>query len=540
MNTFTSGIALSDGMAGAPSMCFSSDTTTGLFFNTSDIATLSVAVENNTLITITPDQVTFTKNIQLALNAFDGAVLTSDANGTATWQTNACNTPTLALPLVTRDLAANANGVFAWNSVYTSLDFTQTHYKKKVVFAKSFVNAPAVIITKETSAPIDSAFDLYITDKTESGFFIYSNFKMFATLLTDIVGDYSSVRLYFGGVGIAYFSKTTGKVMYVTVDDTYNTISTPLVIDTLNSTGLVSMIMAGATPAIAYSVYNNVSLTYEFRYVVANDVSGITFRNPTQIYNTTSSANQQTSSLVLLNLFEVPTVFLTTETGNAMVFACSSLFGSSFSAGIQIANLNFAQIISVQVFNGLAAVLAINTATNILYYVQSSKADASIWPVGAIQFIKPDGLTLLVNPNKQSCTMGLISGVVNIIASEFGVNTLYIISANVDGFGQPKLLILDNTPAPFVRLVVNNGITYLLYNTGIGPNAVKTLIQFAADGTIATETDGFINTLNAQGDNQFVQNKNDGNSAIVINTDTTLVLLRFFSNDFIVNWIAVA
>lgn len=546
MTTFASGISLPDGMAGAPAMCFASDATTGLFFNNRDIATLSVAVENNTLLIITPEQVTFTKNVQLVLNAFAGAVLTSDEHGNASWQVpRACPeaaaasaadpAPSVAPPADPPAPVLTSAGMIVWNSIYTDLNFTQKSYKKVITFPQAFASVPTVILTKETTTCIGNTFNLYITNKTTTEFSIYSNLNMFATLLDDVVGAYSSVRLYVGGIGVAYFSKSTGKVMYVYIDDTFTTTSVPIVIDTLNSTGLVSMVMVGTTPAIAYTVYNNTSFTYELRYVVASDMLGVNFYNPTLLYNTTSSANQQTSSLVLVTILSVPNIYFTIETGAVVVFVCNNLYGFVFNVFVQISNLMSHTIMSVQIFNNAPTVLAVNTLTNELCYVQKT----DVWPDIALLFTI-DNNALLVSHKTQSSTMSLIGGVVTIIVSQFATNTLYSIAIK-DTF-TPTLLILNNNPTPFVRLFTNGGVAYLLYNAGVDIDAVKTLLQFNDDGTIATKTDRFITTLNAQNDNQFVQNKNknDNDNAIIINTDTSLVLLRFFSNDFIINWIAIA
>lgn len=606
MSNFTSGILLSDGMVGGPSLSFLSDNTTGLFFNNTLNTTLGITINGDTIASFMPEVIQFTKNIQLVLNAFDKAVLTSDANGIASWQVLpecACpsNTNTnLKARAFTTSAAADftftidtfiatatttstcgdndgndddtncaaqsstettfassttsstpnllgfsspqpliQSGAFAWNSFYTNLNFSQNIYHAIVTFKQAFTTMPNVVISKETSMPLSDGFELYITNKTSTDFTVYSNFNMFMTLLNDTVSEYSFTHLLFGGIGVVYISKTTNKVMYFSTDTLYNKITTPITLDNFTAAGSVSIITAGAVPAIAYTVYNSVNSTYEWRYTIANDVNGITFHNPIIVYNTTVNITALATplGLTLLNVLNVPTIFTNIETGAIMVFACNSVFGLSFASGTQISNLSNHELLNVQVINNVPVLLAACATSNTLVYVQSSSANATAWPATVTQFTKADGSVLLVNPNKYSSTLGLINNVVTIIASEFGTNTLYIILTNTNTV---NVLILNNAASPFVRLFVNSNTTYLLYNAGVGTTAVKTLLQFANDGTIAVETDGFINTVNAQGDNQVVQNTNDGNSIIIINTDTSLILLRFFSNDFIVNWIAVA
>lgn len=526
-NIYVNGIELPDGIPTAPSLSFLNDISTGLFLNhtNTNVKSMGVAMSGKPIALFGTAQIELLKNLKFAPGATDQSFLTSDPSGVATWK------------------VANANGFFKWNSLFAGLDFTQppSAYVNNITFPQTFANPPSVVLSKESNALIADDFDLYAKNKTTTGYTAYSNFTMFKTLLADSVGDYTTLRLSNGGLAIVYFSISSGKITYVTTDAAYGSISTPLVIDTAISSGLVSACLVGGIPAIVYTAFNSLAGKYEWRYVLANDAVGLSFKNPVVVYST--QTNITTLSLTLLIIFTtVPTIFLNTETGAAQVFKALDSAGQQFGSGITISNLTNHQIFEVQLVNGFPAVLA-RATTGSLYYVQATSVDGTQYPIAATQLLKVGGAVLVANVSKYSSTMGFINNVLTIIASESVSNTLYTVTANdINGasFGTYNILITNNTPTPFTALFQNNGASYIMYNNTSGAPSKKNILQFAADGTIALATSGFITTLNGCGDNQSIPNVRDGNSVIVLNTTGKLILIRFFGNDFNVNWVAVS
>lgn len=524
-NIYVNGIELPDGIPTAPSFTFLNDLSTGLFLNhtNTNVKSLGVAMSGKPIALFGSTQIELLKNLKFASGSADQSLLVSDASGIASWK------------------VGNANGFFKWNSLFAGLDFTQNAYVNNITFPQTFAQPPSVILSKESNALIADNFDLYAKNKTTMGYTAYSNFTMFKTLLNDVLGDYTTLRLGNGGLGIVYYSITSGKIMYVTTDANYGAISAPLVIDTAAATGLCSACLVGGIPALVYVAFNTLANKYEWRYVLANDAVGLSFKNPVVVYSTTTNITGLPLSLIII-FTTVPTIFLNTETGAAQVFKAQDSAGQQFNNGVAISNLVSHQILRVQIVNGLPAVLARST-TGLIYYVQATSTDGTQWPIAATQLFKANNTSLLSNVNKYSTTMGLVNNVLTIIASEIGSNSLYSAAANdINGasFTSFSLLITNNTPTPFTTIFQSNTTSYIMYNNVSGTPSKKNIIQFASDGTIALATDGFINTLNGCGDNQSIANVRDGNSVILLNTASKLILIRFFGNDFNINWSAIA
>lgn len=521
-NSFKCGISLSDGMTGAPSMSFISDKTSGIYLNNTDFTKVGISVEGDPVVLFANGQVEFLKNIKMNLGAKNQSILVSDENGIASWK------------------VASASGYFKWNSIYTGLNFTQSKYIKNIIFPQQFANVPSVVISKEVNGPLPTEFDIYTRDKSTTGFTINSNMNMFSSIIKDNIDTYATTRLYMGGVATFYKSKTTEKLYYISTDVAYNKIMyrEPLLIDNFKAVGPISIGLFGVFPAVVYVVFNTDTNKYEWRFKMANDMSGITFRNPTVFYTTDTNIVDRSLDLFLLPVLDKPTIFMNTENRVVKVFISNNQ-GVSFNLSFNVGDLNNHKIDSVQIINGFPTILAHGYDNNVIYYVQSNAVDGSAWSPSTIKVVKPNGDNLIVSQNKKSTTMGLINGVLTIIVSELYTNILYSSTANdINGntFKPAVILQLSNVNATYVTLIQSNDITYLLYNDIVDSVQKKNLVQFAADSS-TVETVGFINTLPV-GDNQVICIDKD--VLIVMRSDTDLILTRFFGNDFNINWVAIA
>lgn len=519
-NIFASGLQTNDGFAAKPAVSFLTDTSSGIFLNSDNqnIKSIGITTCGHTSVLFGSQQIQLLKKLNIAENAVTNATLTSDANGNASWQTN------------------NQHDAFIWNSIYSNLNVATNNNEANITYAHQQTNA-AITLAKESNAPI-SNFDLYIKNKTAAGFTIYSNDFMYKSLLSGSIGDYTTVQLTSGGIGICYYNVDVDRMQYIYSQDAKHTsFSAPIVIDDISSVGQVSMCLVGVYPAIAYIADNNNN--DEWRYIVAKDIYGTTWHMPITLATSSVDVTFSPVSLFIRVVDNVPAIFLSNQDGRAQMYKAKDATGTMWDTVINISNLTNHQILDVQIINGRPAVVAKSNVVNNLYYVQSHD-QGNTWPIGATQIYKQDGTPLYTNDGKCCNTMGIINNKLTIVASELTTNILYTATANdINGttWGNYIYLAPTNTTNAYPRIFQNNTTIYMIYNNTTGSTSEKKLIEFTSTGIKIT--DDFISTLRLCGDNQIIQNKSDGNNIIIMASEKQLSLLKFYGNDLRINWHAM-
>jgi hypothetical protein len=297
--------------------------------------------------------------------------------------------------------------------------------------------------------------------------------------------------------------------------------------------------MVGLYPAIAYIADNGND--DEWRYIMATDVNGATWGTYVIIESSTADITFSPVSLFLCMVGGNPTIFLNNEYGRAQMYRASNATGSAWETAINISNLTNHQILDVQIINGLPAVIAKSNVNNHVYFVRALTALGTAWPVGATQLYKQGGAPLLSNNGKGSSYIGMINNILSVVISEANTNNLLITNADINGasWSHATYLTSTNTATAYPKIFQNNSTTYLIYNNSTGSPSEKKLIEFKKTGGIAKNST-FINTLSLCGDNQIISNKNDGNNFIIMASEKKLSLIKFYGNDLVINWVAMA
>jgi hypothetical protein len=521
-STFASGLKVKDGLAVSPAVSFITDTASGIYMNSDNQNVKSVGVSSNghPVALFGSDRITLLKHLNIADNAVNKAVLTSDKDGNAGW----CTT--------------SQHGEFKWNSIYSSIDETSNNIMP-VTFAQN-LDSPAISLSKESDYVVDN-FDLYIKEKTSTGFKIYTNSFMYKTIVTGNTGDYSTIRLSTGGLGICYYNVDLDRMQYTYSQNcSHDVFSVPITIDDISAVGQVSMCLVGQYPAIVYIADNNNN--DEWRYSIANDVNGATWKAHVTLVTSTIDVTFSPVSLFLRVISGNPAVFLSNDAGRAQMYRAKDITGATWNTAITISNLTNHQLLDVQIINGNPAVIAKSNVVNNLYYTRSLDVSGNSWPIGATQIYKPNNAPLYTNDGKSCNTMGMINGTLTIIASELKTNILYKATTNdVNGetWSSYSYLAPTNTTNAYPRIFQNNATTYMIYNNSTGTPSEKKLIEFTADNKPLI-TDNFIGNLNLCGDNQIISNLKDGNNIIAMSSDKKVSILKFYGNDLSINWSAMA
>lgn len=529
-HTFASGVKLNDGVPSAPSISFITDKTTGMYLNTSNYGnkSLGFSCDSQTVATMDGRCIELLQPLTIADGASSGAVLTSDANGEASWK------------------VSSASGVLRWNSLYKDLDIAVDNNTASIVFDTKLETMPSITVSKESDYITDN-FDIYIKGKSTTGFTLYSNAFMSKTIVGGTttasvdIGEFSTVRLVEGGIGVCYYDITEDRMYYThSADSTCSAFSVPIVIEDISAVGMCSIALVNGAPAIVYIADNDQN--DEWHYISAKDIVGTAWNAPVTIYTSTKDVTFLPVSLFLNVAGGVPVVFTNNEFGTAQTIIAKDTTGLIWNTPVGISNLVNHQILSVAFVHGNPIVVAKSNKYNNVYYVRASLPNGKTWPIGATQIVKSDGSVLSTNIGKSSNTFGFIDGILSIITSDVSTNDLYIAQAH-DALGAvwgPYTLLSDaNTSTPFPRIFLNNNISYLLYNNYSGNPSKKNLIEFDGSGA-AKETTSFINTLSFAGDHQVLKNIKDNNSILIMSSNGRLSILKFYGNDLNINWIALS
>jgi hypothetical protein len=541
-NKFVNGLKTHNGLAKSPAYTFLTDSETGLFLAKKD--ELGITSSGKTVALFGDDKVELLKKLRIKEDAVDGAVLTSDEKGDASWK------------------VTSTSGSVKWNTIYSSNESPDSNIIE-IKYPEHLSKPPSISIAKESDAHVAN-LDLYITNKTSTGFKLYSESPMIKTILKKFDGDqtsigsFSIVRLYNGGIGICYFQENdVNDYLYYTysTDETYETFSKPVVIcEGIEALDICYMALVAGNPAIVYiDEYDSSS----FSYVRADDANGSSWKTtPVVLMHNPNTRSFNNNSLILKDINGIPTVF-TNNYNNQVVVIQARFVGSVWNEPINIDALNDHYIIDVILVHGNPAVLACSNKDNSLHFIRSLDGGLT-WPKITTQIYKSDILNLnddttskiykndvkplLINSGTSSGTIGYINNALCIIGSELNSNSLYIAMANDpngDSWEDATQIATTNTTQSFPKLFQNNNSTYLIYNDYTGPHSKKNIIQLDNKLNVVL-TENFIHSLNFSQDHQVIKNTKDNNNIIVyVNNLQELSLLKFYGNDLIINWIAM-
>jgi hypothetical protein len=511
-NKFPSGILTNSGTPMRPPHSFLENVGTGMYLmNKTD---LCFAQDGERALAIDNANYTLFRNLKISKGAANGAKLVSNATGVATWKTT------------------SLYNSFQWNSIYKTLDIETQNNEKTIVFDNNMESTPVTVITQESNAAVDN-FGLYVKNKSNAGFTVFSNSFMSKSALTQTVDTFASCRLPNGNIGIAYYDLEHDRIKFISRSTTTRTDNfEAITIDDTSAIGPCDIAIVNGAPAIVYVVDNGEA--DEWRYVAANEATGDTWGSPQTLLTSTTDVTFTQSAVFLRVIDNKPIVFLNNEAGAAKSITGTLGEGISWTSPVSVSNLVNHQILDVTVVDGNPAVIAKSNSVHNIYYVRANNATASAWPVGAIQLYKDVGVSLFTLAS--SCILGHINGVLSIVATERTTNKLWI--AKADGaegaWNSFSLLASPSTSSTHPRLFQNNDTTYLIYNSYTGSPSEKTLVEF--DSVAVPTTSSFISTLNLTADHQVIANESDGNNLLLLASENALTLLKFYGNDLVVNW----
>lgn len=511
---FATGVKANNGNPTSPAFSFITNNSTGFYLDSDG----SICVTNNGSIVAKFGQtIELLNNLRISQNVSNRAVLSSNENGTASWEVR------------------NLYGEFKWNSLYKWLDIDSANNSIDIVFDDECSRRPSISLTKESDSVI-SNFDLFIKDKTKHGFKIFSNSFMSKKVLIGNTGEYATCSLVNGGVGIVYYNFDLDRMEYIYSDADY-IFSQPVVIDENSAIGICDIAIVDESPAVIYMADDGSN--DKWRYARASNQDGSAWGEPVILLTSTEDMTFMSNSLFLRMVNNKPCVFVNNEVGRAMVIISTDIHGDVWNTPISISNLVNHQILDVKIVEGAPAVIAKSTITSEMFYVRSQNDRGDAWPLGAIKLYKSGHNPILVNVGKSCNSLAIINDTVCIITTEASTNSLYISQA-LDIYGNTwssyELLTTTNTSNVYPRVFVNNGTSYLMYNSYSGNPSEKSLLEFKADNTV--EKSCLISSLLNCMDHQILPCDKDGHNTVILDTNQTLVLLKFYGNDFVINWSA--
>jgi hypothetical protein len=516
---FADDIHMNGGNSASPSVTFISNTGTGLFLH--DENSVGIASNRQVVAVCGNTNIELFKKLKISSGSKNGATLTSDTDGVANWRMN------------------QYKNSFLWNSLYKSLNSTIGNNIAHITFPSPMENIPHVSLTKESNHIIDN-FDVYLKNKTTSGFDIYTNTIMYKQLLGGQIGQYSTCRLTNGNIAIAYYDITLDRLRYITVDSQFKDISYPITIEDVSVTNVCKMAIVDNRPAIFYIAADDVTGDSVWKYIWATNSSGTAWYTPIVLATANTDLSFDVNNLFLLVIDGKPVVFFHNESNQVqMIKSINNNGGAGWEPSVTISDLTSHNILDVKQISGTIMMVAKSTTTNKIHYTYSVDNGVT-WDSSAV-LDKSDNTALLVNASSSSNILSVINGVTCIISSELDTNMVYVNILNGTTWSGYRFLTDANTGNISPSVFINNDTTYLLYNSYSGSASKKTLIEFSdtfiADNTFV-QTDGFVDNFNFGTDQQTISNLNDGNNAIILGSNSGISLLKFYGNDFAISWSA--
>jgi hypothetical protein len=520
-NIFANGIRLTDGVPYQPSISFLDKPSTGIF-RTNDNK-LGFAINGSSAMSISSTGISINKGLNLTKGAVSNAYLRGNENGDAYWQ----QSPT-------------QSGEVSWNSIYNTLNINSANDSLDITF-NEMDGIPNIVISRESDAIVANN-DFYIKNKTTNSCVVYSSLPVLTNVSPVDTIEISMCRLDNGCLGVCYYDISQDRVIYkYSMDSDGKVWSDAIIPDDDSSIGLVNLIVVDGFPAIAY-IYND-GVNDEWRYIRATDSNGSVWGAYVTLVTSTTGVNFLPVTLNLLNVNGAPAVFYNDENGRAKVIHSNDSDGTSWGSSINISNLTNHQIMNVKIVNGNPAVVAKSNAVNNVYYVRANNAGGTSWPVAASQLYKNVNnvaQTITVNGGYSSCDMSMVDGSLCIAISELSSNDLFLNVANdINGASWKNFNIVMSleTAALYPKFFTNNNKSYLLFNKSNGIPSTKCLLKFESISSYSIN-DAFMPVFNIYGDHQIIPNMDDDNSLILFTSQNNVSLLRFYDDNFKLNWIA--
>src|SRR6476661_7043057 len=518
-NKFADGIKVNNGSPNVPSISFLSNPNTGVFLRNGQ--EVSITTSGLTAASFHHSSSIINTKLQLRNGAQKNSVLTSvDNMGNAEWKIN------------------QYNGIFQWNKLYKNLDLTKDNNVIDITFPQNLSNKPSVILTKESDAPVRT-MDLFIRNKTTSGFQIYSDKYMSKVILEGNTSNYSACKLADSSIGICYYDIYSYRMKFLRIED--NIIHDPIIIDDTSAVGICYLILIEGKPSVVYVADDGDGDTW--RFVRASDADGTSWNNPVNLLVSSIDVNFITLSIFLVIIDNKPAVFLNNDSGRAIIIIANDVNGATWGSPINISNLVNHEIIAVKLVNNIAAIVARSNITKNVYYVKANNAQGTSWPSGATQLYRSDDSSMKINSGHCCNTMEYINGKLCIVVTEDGSNNMYIareVGTNGTTWGKFELLTSMNSFEPYPYIFKNNNDTYLIYNDYIGQVSKKNIIKFNPNGTF-DKIESFIESLPYASNHQVINCSNsscEDINIIILTSEQKITLLKFYGDDYVINWVA--
>ncbi|MGL5936538.1 MAG: hypothetical protein ACRCZI_13070 [Cetobacterium sp.] len=520
MDSFGSGINITGGVPQYPGVRFLNSPSSGLFSFIQH--TVGISSYGQICVMFDYEVVNFFTDIRIQRNAKNGAVLTSDANGLAKWQIN------------------NVAGTYQWNKIFKNLDLESQNNSTEIVLSSKLSKIPTIIVTNESDIALDDT-EFFIRDKTDTSFTLYSKSFMTKKIISEEFTYYSTNRLSNGGIGICYYSVINDRMKYIYSDKDYKTFSDAITIDDVSAIGICDMKLVDGYPAIVYIVDDGSE--DKWRYVRANDALGATWNTPITLETSVEDITFLSNAVFLRVVNGLPIIFYNNDRGRAKYFKSQDATGILWNVSANLSNLTNHQIVGVEIIDNNPAVIARSNITKYIYYVRSNNSTGTSWPIGATQLYKPSNVPMEANIGDCCNTIAIIHGSLYIITSEANSNSIYIIKANDSNgssWGNYQFLANSSTTSAYPYVFKNGNDYYILYNSYTGTPSKKNIIRIQPNDIITSlNNECFVESLSYCLDHQAITN-DDTSNILLISSEQALTLLKFYGNDFKVNWAAIS
>lgn len=528
MNKFGDGVEIAGGYPNRPGMRFMNSLSSGFFSYVPHM--IGVASYGQVCAMFTYDTCTIYTDFALTKNPINNGVLTSDAHGLARWKLN------------------NLSGTYQWNKLYNDLviydnedsnDVLNFNNKTaEITFSASLGKIPNVIISKESDIPVTSV-DFYVKDKTASGFKICSDKFMAKKIIGVEFTYFSSCELSSGGIGIVYYDVSEDRMKYIYSNSTYSVFSAPIVIDDSSAIGLCDINIVDGNPAVAYIADDGSE--DKWRYVRASNSDGSSWGASVTLEQSSKDITFLTNAIFLKVLDGVPTVFFNNDSGRAKYIKAQDSTGLTWNTSANLSNLTNHQIVDVKIISGNPAIIACSNLTKYIYYARSNNAAGTSWPIGATQLYKPGNVAMSTNVGDCCNTIAIIHDMLCVITSEFNSNSIYIAWAEDllgSSWGAYQLLATSSTTNAYPYVFKNGLDYYLMYNLYNGSPSQKNIIRFKPDFDFEDLSSvKMIETLPYCMGHQSIATSDS--NMLLVSASESLILLRFFGDDFKINWVAL-
>lgn len=516
--SFASGVKTSNGTPFNPGFSFIKDTHSGLY--RSDNIDLGIAVSGVSLIECTSKNILFNKPLIISGETGNGFVLTSDNKGIASWQR----------PLV-------RSGVVSWNTIYNQLMPTDvTTNKLKINFSHKLTN-PVVTLSKELEIPLANS-DFCITKKTDSGFEVYNKTPAF-THISNSLDIYAtdSIRLSNGNIFVCFYDANEDRVKVTYADANGLSWSTPITVDDVSSTGILSACLIYNKPAIVHISDNLENGKLEWRLLISNDMVGSTWSDPAILYEG-DSGNTADYTAFLLNPNGQPILLFNNEVGRAKIINANDTQGSSWSSDRNISNLVNHRILAATDIEGIPIVLAKSNLVNNVYFVKANDVLGNTWPIGATELRNQASLKV----NRDSTNIMVCNERIWVAVSELDTNKLYVNSCPINNLNAwcGFVFVSDSeTTVPCIKFFKEDNNLLLSANIKTGTQSEKVVLSIHWDNEIIINKQSTtLSNFSNFGDHCFIKNWDDDyNMWFIIHKDG-LSLVRYFSDGLKLNWIA--